>query len=201
MPLDLSSEEQQRIYAALHAAPDHSPARLRQIATDLLESMVLDLVEGIARDIASAQRASEAERRYHFYPLVEPLTDENRYTDVTASDGTIHRTPRAPQIVYVRLVDLAAFCTEHGLTLRQMERVGEGEVKEHRGWTRGPWTGKNYEMGSVWREPRKINPSPAPAKAGPRIQMADSPSPISGPHIHYTPAEWPRPVPNALRLG
>lgn len=118
-----------------------------------------------------------------FYPLLAP---RGKTIEKTLPDGT--RTRQAPprQAYRVKIKDLPKFAKEHGLNARELEKVGLGEIHDHRGWTRGPSFHHPDEMGTAWTPPFE----PAPRE---RITGLDNNRPIleletfAAPVIDYDP--------------
>jgi hypothetical protein len=92
------------------------------IAAALTQRRALAEVEGVLHDHAGNIQYSEYVRAMEHYVFLPPKV---------AGSITI-------QPVKVFTPDLAAFCTHHKLSEKEMLRVANGEIDEHRGWRQGP---------------------------------------------------------------
>jgi hypothetical protein len=180
----LSQADRQTVFNQLATNPNPTDEQITQMADDLYQARVEAAIRALVQELASQAAFSRRTYEMRFYPLLAPLPKDAKPIEVGRSEDTVIVEQPQRQPYKVRLVDLADFCREHKLDLKAMTEVGEGTRKEHRGWTRLPWTGNPHEAGQTYREPTPVQPKPA--KQVVKRMRAGGPSALRP--ITYTPA-------------
>lgn len=167
--MTISQDELQTIGRLLEANPDPNEATVRAAAQDYLLRGLDDLTRKFQGEIASMRqyqaRALEWDAR-RYWVFLAPL-DKNAKPEVVYEDSEVV-TVRDPQRqpVRVRRRDLIAFAKAHKLDANELERVGNGEIPEHRGWYRQPGMGGDMLLGKDWVAPvQQDEPTPKNKRA------------------------------------
>ncbi len=137
----LNTQERLQLVRRLVAAGKRS----EDIARAVLETWLADAIDEVeyaVRQHKLAMIRNEWANSRVYYPYLAPLPP-NAKPRILGSNPTaeLRQAPQR-QPVAVRLVDLEAFCRTHHLDVDAMRRVGEGTLKEHRGWQRCPYSFK-----------------------------------------------------------
>lgn len=167
-------------------APDST---YEEIALDLFTAGQLADLTREVKDYYRAMRTSRhyaqlVQEREHFV-FLRPLPKGAKPTVVTENPSLKIVDMPQRQPVKVRRLDLDRFCAAEKLDRDTMYRVGMGEVKECRGWTRRPGMGANYLLGKDWKEPTPVKP-PMPADGHQEVRVRFQYAPVA---VEWTPPE------------
>ncbi|HEY7340979.1 MAG TPA: hypothetical protein VH591_08865 [Ktedonobacterales bacterium] len=160
-----------------------------QIALDLFKAGQLADLTREVQDYYRALRTSRhygqlVQERLHFV-FLRPLPKGAKPTVVSENPSLKIVDMPQRQPVKVRLLDLDAFCAAEKLDRDAMYRVGMGEDKEHKGWTRRPGMGATYLLGKDWIEPTPVKP-PMPADGHQEVRVRFQYAPVA---VEWTPPE------------
>jgi hypothetical protein len=155
--MNLNDQHRKAFYALLAEAKSLDPEQAEDMARTILLAD-LDKVEAEIRNelvrIQGQQQRDMDQWQRHYYIFLAPLAageDKPKLVNATKDIDYYERPQR--QGYKVQLRHLKAFCKEQGLKEKEMVKVGEGDIYEHRGWIRKPGLGPTMLLGREWREP------------------------------------------------
>lgn len=156
--MTMTNDERKALSRLLADTPDRDPNQAR----DMAQTILLSELDRLAEDIRSELDRMEGEQKRdmeqwqrHYYIFLAPLPaggDKPKLVNATKDIDWYERPQR--QGYKVQLRHLKAFCRDHGLREKEMVKVGDGDIYEHRGWIRKPGLGPSMLLGREWREPK-----------------------------------------------
>lgn len=128
-------------------------ADITRIAQTVMLDDYKDAVRVAAGRVAVDRARQVAVLTAQYYMVLAPLPKQPRILSIKPH-GEVHEAPsRQEHKVHVK--NFTAFCKAMGLSEREMQRVVDGEQKEHRGWESSPRQhDQHLQVSKRYKEPR-----------------------------------------------
>src|SRR5262245_31359667 len=155
----MKDEEYQLVAPAL--SEDQSEENIQRLAALLVQYRAEEELRVIVNQINEGRQVNEHVRTLRYYPFLSPPKQVTLQTDAYGNE--IITQPQS-QRYKVRVVDLPAFAKEMGLSVEGLRDLGEGKIREYKGWRREPYRSNMLEQGRHYTEPRTDDEVAPPKK-------------------------------------